>query len=239
MLLRFRFASLILATLAAVSPGEAQRPVPRAEAVSPSPAPGTGAGGTFSGNSNYSAVERAERSFTPVDPNKRLNVGDAVSVQILEDQEEPMPRQVSPTGEIDVAGICRVRVTGKTTSEAEAAIKQKLEADYYHVASVRVSIERVNPTAALRKVHITGEVRAPGAIEWPVSEELYLTEAINRAGGFTDWANKKGVVLFRKKDGTQTTHNIRDIQNAGGKGDPLLEEGDRVLIKKILFKITD
>jgi len=34
-------------------------------------------------------------------------------------------------------------------------------------------------------------------------------------------------------------HNIRTIQNAGGKGDPLLEEGDRVLIKKIWFKVTD
>lgn len=236
---RLRLASLIFATLAAVTAGEAQRPAPRAEAVNPSPAPGSGAGGTVSGNSGYSAVDRAERSFTPVDPNKRLNVGDAVSVQILEDQEEPMPRQVSPTGEIDVGGICRVRVTGKTTSEAESAIKQKLEADYYHVASVRVSIERVNPTAALRKVHITGEARAPGAIEWPVSEDLYLTEAINRAGGFTDWADKKGVVLFRKKGSAQTVHNVRNIQNAGGKGDPLLEEGDRVLIKKIWFKVTD
>lgn len=241
MLLRLRFASLIFATLAAVTTAEAQRPVPRAEAVSTSPAPGSGAGGTVSGNSNYSPLDRAERSFTTIDPNKRLNVGDLVSVQILQDEEEPVPRQVSPTGEIDVAGICRVRVNGKTTSEAEAAIKQKLEADYYHEASVRLSIERVNATASLRKVQVDGEVRAPGPIVSPTSEPLKLTEAIQLAGNFTEWAKRESVTLFRARNGVtqKTKYNVKDIiRNGKIAEDPVLEDGDRILVDRQWIRFT-
>src|SRR5687767_1467783 len=93
------FASLIFATWVAVMDGQAQRPVPRAEPVAPA-----SSGSNFSnvpGNTSpgYSAIERAGRSAVAVDPNKRLNVGDAVSVEIVEDQEGPFTREVSPTGE--------------------------------------------------------------------------------------------------------------------------------------------
>jgi len=174
----------------------------------------------------------------PVDPNKKLNVGDAVSVEILEDQDGAVPRQVSPTGEIDVFPLGRVKVAGKTTTEAEAEVKRKLEANYYHTASVRISLDRVNPTAALRKVQVTGEVRSPGPIESPISEPLYLTEAIARVGGFTQWSVRDQVRIFRAK-GSSSVHNVKDIINEGKVSeDPLLEDGDRVLVKKKWFNVT-
>lgn len=238
---RLRFASLIFATWVAVISGQAQRPAPRAEPVSPS-APGSNLSNS-PGNSNgsYSPLERADRSAVAVDPNKRLNVGDAVSVEIVEDQEGPFSRQISPTGEIEVFPLGRVRVAGKTTSEAQADIKRKLEADYYHSATVRVAIDRINPTASLRKVQVSGEVRAPGPYEWPTSEPMHLTEAIERAGHFTEWADGANVVLYRLKNGvTQSSkHNVKDIQKTGKiSEDPRLEDGDRIFVPKKLFRFN-
>ena len=234
-----RFTSLIFATWVAVMSGQAQRPVPRAEPV-------TTPGSSFSnvpGNTapGYSAIERAGRSAVAIDPNKRLNVGDAVSIEIVEDQEGPFTREVSPTGEIEVFPLGRVRVNGKTTSEAEADIKRKLEADYYHAATVRVAIDRINPTASLRKVQVTGEVRAPGPYEWPTSEPMHLTEAINRAGNFTEWADSANVVLYRLINGaTQSSkHNVKDIQKSGKiSEDPRLQDGDRIFVPKKLFRFN-
>ena len=126
-------------------------------------------------------------------------------LEIVEDQEGAYPRMVTATGDIDVPPLGRVRVAGKTTAEAEAEIKRRLEADYYYTATVRLALDRVNPVASLRKVQVSGEVRLQGSIEWPSSEQLRLSEAIQRAGGFTDWAVKDNVILYRLRGGRLET----------------------------------
>lgn len=230
-----RFASLIFAAAAVMASGVAQQPVRRAEPVAPAPP----ANGTAAGNANYSAVDRAGMSATPVDANKRLSVGDVVSVEIVEDQEGPFQRNVTATGDIDVPPLGRVHVAGKSTADAQVEIKRKLEEDYYYTATVRMAIDRINPTASLRKVLVSGEIRAPGAIEWPNSEQLHLTEAISRAGNFTDWSDKEKVVLFRAKGG-KTLHNIKDILEKGKSDeDPVLQEGDRIFVDKRWFRLKD
>lgn len=236
----FRLASLVLVALAVVTTGRAQRPVPRAEPVSPLPngAPGSAAGGT----GTYSAVERAGMSATPVDANKKLSVGDTVSIEIVEDQEGAFQRVVTATGDIEVPPLGRVRVTDRTTNDAAADIKRRLEADYYYTATVRLAIDRVNPVASLRKVQVSGEVRASGTIEWPSSDQLHLTEAIQRAGGPGEWGDKEHVAVFRLKNGVtqKSIYNFKAITNEGKiADDPVLEDGDRVLVPKKWLRLTD
>jgi polysaccharide export outer membrane protein len=229
-----RFASLIIAAAGMMATGVAQQSVRRAEPVAPVPVP---ANGTAAGNASYSAVDRAGMSATPVDANRKLSVGDQVSVEIVEDQEGPFQRNVTATGDIDVPPLGRVHVAGKSTVDAEVEIKHKLEADYYYTATVRMAIDRVNPTGSLRKVMVTGEVRAPGTIEWPSTEQQTLSMAILRAGNFTDWSDKEKVILFRAK-GVKSIHNVRDILEKGkASEDPVLEDGDRIFVDKTWFRI--
>jgi polysaccharide export outer membrane protein len=178
-------------------------------------------------------------SATPVDANKRLSVGDVVSVEIVEDQEGAFQRNVTATGDIEVPPLGRVHVAGKSTADAEVEIKRKLEADYYYTATVRMAIDRINPVASLRKVLVSGEVRAPGTIEWPSSEKLQLSVAILRASGFTDWSDKEKVILYRANGG-KSVHNVKDILEKGKAGeDPMLDEGDRVFVDKRWFRLKD
>jgi polysaccharide export outer membrane protein len=232
-----RIASLIFAVAAVMRTGVAQQPVRRAEPVAPPVA--TPANGTAAGNASYSAVDRAGMSATPVDANKRLSVGDVVSVEIVEDQEGAFQRNVTATGDIEVPPLGRVHVAGKSTADAEVEIKRKLEADYYYTATVRMAIDRINPVASLRKMLVSGEVRAPGTIEWPSSEKLQLSVAILRASGFTDWSDKEKVVLYRAKGG-KSVYNVKDILEKGkAEEDPVLEEGDRVFVDKRWFRLKD
>ena len=188
------------------------------------------------GNDRSNAIERSEMSAVPVDPNRRLAVGDVVSFEIIEDRDPAVLRKVSATGDLDIAPFGRVRVSGKTTDQAEAAIKAFLEKDFYWTATPRIALDTVNPVAVLRKVLISGEVRSPGPLEIAGGERLTLSEAILRAGNFTQWAKKEKVKLSR--GGSQQIYDVRKITSEGRvDNDPVLQDGDRIHVDKNWFNI--
>lgn len=207
---------------------DVRRAVPAASNPNPPAAPATSTG--------PSALERSGMSAVPVDPNRRLAVGDVVSFEIMEDRDPAVLKKVSATGDIDISPLGRVRVSGKTTEQAEAAIKAFLEKDYYWTATPRVALDTVNPVAVLRKVLISGEVRAPGPLEVAAGERLTLSEAILRAGNFTQWAKKEKVKLTR--GGSQQIYDVGKITAEGRvEDDPVLQDGDRIHVDKNWFNI--
>ena len=183
-----------------------------------------------------SALERSGMSSVPVDPNHRLGPNDMVTVQILEDHDQPALKKISPTGELDMFPYGRIRAAGKTTSQLESDLKSFLEKDYYYKATVSVGLETVNPVAVIRRVVVTGQVRAPGTIEMAAGEQLRLSEAILRAGNFTQWARKEKVHLFR--GGNDQTYDVgRIIEKGLVKDDPILQDGDRINVEKNWFTL--
>jgi len=187
-------------------------------------------------SSSASAIERSGLSGVPVDPNHRLSPNDIVSIQIQEDREPPIAKKVSPTGELDIAPYGRIRVAGKTTSQAESDLKAFLERDYYYKATVSVALETVNPVAAVRRVTVSGQVRAPSTIEFAAGDTLTLSQAILQVGNFTQWAKKDKVHLFR--GGTDRLYDVGKILERGlVADDPVLQDGDRISVEKNWFNI--
>jgi polysaccharide export outer membrane protein len=187
-------------------------------------------------SSGPSAIERSGMSAVPVESNRRLTVGDVVSFEITEDRDPAVVRKVSATGELDIAPFGRIKVAGKTTEQAEAAIKAFLEKDYYWTATPRLALDTVNPVAVIRKILISGEVRIPGPLEIAGGEQLTLSEAILRAGNFTQWAKKDKVKLTR--GGSQQIYDVRKITSEGrAEADPVLQDGDRIHVEKNWFNI--
>jgi protein involved in polysaccharide export with SLBB domain len=236
MKLPLQLAILTLGAAIASSPGRAQE-IRRAEppARSAQQPPVT----SSSYSAGLAAMERSSMSAVPVDPNKRLAVGDGVSVEIVEDREPPTLKRVTATGDIDLSPLGRIRVAGKTANEVEASLKAYLEKDYYYVATVRVALDSVNYTAIMMKISIAGEVRAPGPLEIPAGDKITLTEAILRAGNFTQWAKGEQVKLFRH-DRLVGTYNVPAILKEGRiSEDPVLQDGDRVNVEKSWFKLKN
>jgi protein involved in polysaccharide export with SLBB domain len=228
-----RIATLTMGAAIASSPAWAQD-IRRAEPAARNPLPPINSSGYSTGPS---AIERSSMSAVPVDPNKRLAVGDIVSVEIVEDREAPTMRRITATGDLDMSPLGRIRVAGKTTSEVESALKEYLEKDYYYVATVRVALDTVNPIAILRKVVVSGEVRAPGPLEIPAGDRITLSEAILRAGNFTQWAKSDRVKLFRNGQEPRT-YDVRSINKEGrAADDPVLQDGDRIFVEKSWFKL--
>jgi len=228
-----RFAAVIAVLLTAEMVGRGQN-IPRAQPVSPG-ASGQGTGGYGTPGAGYGD------QMAVVDPDKKLSAGDQVTVEIVEDKEGGLPRVVTATGDLDVPPLGRVHVGGKTTAEASLEIKRKLEVDYYYHATVRLSIDavsRIKVKAGL--VNLSGQIRVLGPQEMIAGEPLTLSNAILRAGGFTEWADQKKVQVTRTVGGQsqKSVYNVKHIIETGDiNSDPTLQDGDRIFVPKIFIRL--
>jgi protein involved in polysaccharide export with SLBB domain len=89
-------------------------------------------------------------------------------------------------------------------------------------------------------VWVTGSVGAQGPIPLPQNGTMMASEAIIRAGGFTEWADKSDVTLVRhdaQGKMTKTSVNVAAVLNRGQtEKDVKLQPGDRLIVDEVIFK---
>ncbi len=166
-----------------------------------------------------------------LDDKRRLLPGDRVSFQILEDRTNAVSLLVTESSELDIPYIGRLNVSGKTCRELADEVKTMLEKDYYYRATVIIGLDSL--AKVLGKVYIWGPVRTQGPIEIPANEVFTAGKAILRAGGFTDFANKKDVRVVRKTPTGSETLKVNMIE-VFDKGNPaadiVLEPEDFIIV---------
>jgi protein involved in polysaccharide export with SLBB domain len=176
----------------------------------------------------------------PADRGRVLAIGDMVTLQILEDRDEPVSRRVTDTGDLDAPYIGRVRAAGRTTAQVAAEIKQLLEKDYYHTATVKLGIDQVNRAAAMGTVFLSGRVQRKGPIQFFKGERLTVSEAILKAGGFDEqFADMRSVKVTRQnRDGGSETFKV-DVKAVLEKGqldeDVEVRDGDKIFVPQRLI----
>ena len=125
----------------------------------------------------------------------RLAPGDQIRVVLSVIAKPPQPHDeaIKEDGTITLPNIGVITAEGKTTVELQKEIYEKYVPNFYKRLTVTVSTER-------RVYYVQGQVRASGRQEYlgPTT----VLKAIATAGDFTDFANRKRVVLTRA-DGTR------------------------------------
>ena len=188
---------------------------------------------------NSPAAPVSPTGYVPDDKYK-LRPGDRVAFQIVEDRE-PTPKSivVTDSGEIDVPYIGRVMASEKTCKVLSTEIKGLLEKEYYHRATVVISLDAANKL--MGRVYVWGQVRNQGAIDILVNENLTAGKAILRAGGFADFANKKKVKLVRSSpDGTKQTFELNMsaiLEQGKTELDALLQPDDFIIVPSRLINL--
>jgi len=187
------------------------------------------------------AVGRASTaSMDALNDKYRLAVGDRISFRIEEDEEDPKSLTVTDSGDLEVPYIGRYPAAGKTCKELAQALKVELEKEYYYRATVIIAVDAM--TKSRGKVYLVGAVRAPGPQEIPSDEVFTLSKAVLRAGGFTDFADKRNVKVTRQGSYTGMEEqtfivNVADILEKGKiDSDPTLQPGDLVYIPERLVR---
>ena len=93
------------------------------------------------------------------------------------------------------------------------------------------------PVDRILHVYVDGAVRKPGEVEYKNSRPLNLLQAIAAAGGLSERASQKGIVLIRNHpDGTQEILKI-DLKaiRKGKEPNRVLENGDSLYVPETFF----
>src|SRR5215471_1614448 len=192
-------------------------------------------------------VETQGTNFVTVDALDdihKLGIGDKVSFRIIEDKifydkDESKPLFVTDSGELEIPYLGRIPVTGKTCLQLAGEIKAVLEQKYYYHATVLMGVDILNKTRG--RVYLAGKVKIPGYLDIPTDEVFTVSKAIMRAGGFSEFADKRRVKVTRKKAGPTSAEDTVSIDVAevlekglAGKDLPLAPD-DRVFVPSKLI----
>jgi polysaccharide biosynthesis/export protein len=178
-------------------------------------------------------------SIDALDNQQKLGLGDRVSYRVIEDKDEPRSLVVTDSGELDIPYLGRVRVSDKTCQTLAKEVKAALEKELYYRATVILAIDQLNKKRG--SVYLVGQIRAAGPVEIPSDEVFTVSKAILRAGGFSEFADKKRVKITRKPitcvGPTQVfTVNVIDILERGQtEKDLKLEPGDLIFVASRLL----
>jgi protein involved in polysaccharide export with SLBB domain len=129
---------------------------------------------------------------------------------------------------------------GKTCKQLAGLLKTELEKEYYYQAKVIIAVNVM--TKSRGRVYLVGPVHVPGPQEIPSDEVLTLSKAILRAGGFTDFADKKNVKVTRQaknsggKDQTFTINVGQVLEKGSTESDLPLEPGDLIFVPEKLVR---
>lgn len=132
----------------------------------------------------------------------RIGVGDIL--EIVTWKEPDFSREevlVRLDGKISFPLINDIPAAGKTTTDLKEAIEKRLK-EYISNPNVTVTIRN----AASQRFYILGEVANTG--EYPLTKDLTVLQAFALAGGFTEWASKNEIILFRREGGKEQVFRI-------------------------------
>ena len=175
-----------------------------------------------------------------LDDKHSLAIGDILSFQILEDEEEPRTMVVTDSGDLEVPCLGRFPAENRTCRQLARELKVALEKEYYYQATVIIAVNTM--TKSRGKIYLVGAVRSPGPEDLPSGEVLNLSRAILRAGGFSDVADRKHVKLTResspgKSNQATLSVDVAQILDEGKTEKDLpLQPGDLIYIPERLVR---
>ncbi|MGO8764086.1 MAG: polysaccharide biosynthesis/export family protein [Limisphaerales bacterium] len=170
-----------------------------------------------------------------LDDKYKLAIGDKITYQVIEDEDDPKSIVVSDSGDIQVPYLGLYPAAGKTCKQLAKQLKVELEKKYYKQATVIISVDSMITEGV---IYLVGAVRAPGPLEMPRDETLTVSKAVLRAGGFTDFADGKKVRVTRREDGTNEVFsvNVAQVLDKGRvEEDQPVESGDLIFVPEKTF----
>ena len=131
-----------------------------------------------------------------------IGPGDVLSIDVW--KEPDLSRQeilVRTDGKISFPLLNDVQAAGLTPLEMKRNMEAGLK-DF--ISSPFVTVHVRNPES--QKIYILGEVQNTG--EYPLTKNLTVLQAFALAGGFTEWASKKEIILLRNEGGQDKIYRI-------------------------------
>ena len=160
----------------------------------------------FAEDKNTSAPK--QKSLARVeDTSYKIGGGDILQVTTWREPDFSLEEiLVRIDGKITLPLLDDIQAAGLTSLELKKDIQKKLK-KFVDNPVVTVTVR----SPASQKFYILGEVARTG--EYALTKDLTVLQAFALAGGFTEWASKKEIILMRYEDGKDKIYriNYKDI----------------------------
>jgi polysaccharide biosynthesis/export protein len=143
-------------------------------------------------------------------------------------KEEALTRTVPVRmdGKISLPLIQEIKAAGLTPLQLKEVLTRKLK-EFIENPIVSVTVMEANSF----KVYVTGLVKNPGV--YRLRSETTVVQIISLAGGFTEWANPKKIMVVRKEDGREKRIAVNYKKIMSGRdtsSDIILKTGDTIIV---------
>ena len=171
----------------------------------------------------------------------RVNRGDILTIEVLEDNTLNRSVAVLPDGQINFPFAGAIRAAGRSVSQIQSDIRAGIATQFASDPTVVVTVEpneevtrlTITPEPKVIEVFFVGEVNAPGMKE--ANPGATFLQAVSLAEGFTPFAATKRIQVRRTNPRTGAHSVITVNYHAISEGaqleqDIVLVDGDVILV---------
>jgi polysaccharide biosynthesis/export protein len=154
-----------------------------------------------------------------------IGSGDILEILVWKEEDLSRDVMVRVDGKITVPLLDDISAAGKTPIQLKQEIQTGLE-NFIEGPAVTVTLK----SSGSQKFYILGEVAKTG--EYTLTKSLTALQAFALAGGFTEWAQKNEIIVFRKQDGKDQTLRIdyKEIVKGKAQDDIVIQANDTIIV---------
>ncbi|MEW6442110.1 MAG: polysaccharide biosynthesis/export family protein [bacterium] len=151
---------------------------------------------------------------------------DVLEISVWQNQDLSRTVTVRPDGKISLPLVNDIQAAGLTPEELKARIRAGLK-PYTEDPHVAVIVQQINSW----RYYIQGEVRTPGV--YPIRTHTTISQAVAMAGGFTEFAKKSKIQVYRKWKGFSEVIEVdfdEVLSDQAAERDIYLKPGDTIVV---------
>ncbi len=150
---------------------------------------------------------------------------DMLSIFVWKEESLTKTVPVRIDGMISLPLLDDIQAAGLTPLKLKQVITEKLK-KFIENPTVTITVMEANSY----KIYLSGEVKNPGVMR--IRSQTTLLKAIITAGGFTEWANKRKILIITQEGGQEKriTANYNKIVD-GDEPDVVINPGDTIIVR--------
>jgi polysaccharide export outer membrane protein len=170
--------------------------------------------------------KEAQAEVTDVGGQYTIGPEDVLYIHVWKEEALTRTVPVRMDGKISLPLIQEINAAGLTPLELKELLTRKLK-EFIENPVVSVTVVEANSY----KVYVSGQVKSPGV--YRLRSETSVAQIIPVAGGFTEWANQKKILIIRNENGREKRIkvNYKKIMNGSDpSSNVILKAGDTIVV---------
>ena len=175
---------------------------------------------------NWMPTETCQAQAPQESPSYLIGANDILSIYVWKEPELTREVTVMPDGRVTFPLAGEIAAQGQTVTQLKKAITQKLE-KYVTAPEVTVIVRE----SRSQMIYTIGKVGRPGP--YPLTAGMTVLQALATAGGFTEWADQKNIMIMRRQAGKeiQIPFNYKEFTSGHNlEKNIILQPGDTIVV---------